>query len=125
MTSLAYVATSVFGLLLLIYVVRLVSRRKILLGYSLLWMLLPFILIVCPIFPEPMFQLASLMGIELPSNFIFILAIICLMLIALSLSVIASKQTAYSKTLIQEVALLNKEIEDMKSDKRNQSEKIG
>lgn len=125
MTSLAYVATSVFGLLLLIYVVRLVSRRKILLGYSLLWMLLSFILIVCPIFPEPIFQLASLMGIELPSNFIFILAIICLMLIALSLSVIASKQTAYSKTLIQEVALLNKEIEDMKSDKRNQSEKIG
>ena len=47
------------------------------------------------------------------------------MLIALSLSVIASKQTAYSKTLIQEVALLNKEIEDMKSDKRNQSEEIG
>lgn len=115
MSAIASLASVVLGILLFGYVLRLVSRRKILLGYSLLWFLLALILIICPLFPEPIFQLAYLFGIELPSNFIFILAIICLLAICLSLSVIASRQTAYQKTLVQEVALLNKEIESMKA----------
>lgn len=115
MATIASLASVVLGILLFSYVLRLVSRRKILLGYSLLWFLLALILILCPLFPEPIFQLAYLFGIELPSNFIFILAIICLLAICLSLSVIASRQTAYQKTLVQEVALLNKEIESMKT----------
>ena len=115
MATIASLASVVLGILLFGYVLRLVSRRKILLGYSLLWFLLAIILIICPLFPEPIFQLAHLFGIELPSNFIFILAVICLLAICLSLSVIASRQTAYQKTLVQEVALLNKELESMKT----------
>ena len=115
MSTIASLASVVLGVLLFCYVLRLVSRRKILLGYSLLWFLLALILIICPLFPEPIFQLAHLFGIELPSNFIFLLAIICLLAICLSLSVIASRQTAYQKTLVQEVALLNREIESLKS----------
>ncbi len=115
MSTIASLASVVLGVLLFGYILRLVSRRKILLGYSLLWFLLAIILIICPLFPEPIFQLARLFGIELPSNFIFILAIICLLAICLSLSVIASRQTAYQKTLVQEVALLNKELESMKT----------
>ncbi len=115
MPSIASLALIALGVVLFGYVLRLVSRRKILLGYSLLWFLMAIILIICPLFPEPIYQLAHFFGIELPSNFIFILAIVCLLLISLSLSIIASKQTAYQKTLVQEVALLNKEIESLKS----------
>ncbi|MEE0551384.1 MAG: hypothetical protein BHV62_08200 [Eggerthella sp. 51_9] len=115
--TLTSISLSVLGVLLFAYLIRLVSRRKILLSYSLLWILLSLLLVFFPLFPEPVYSLARLFGIELPSNFIFILAIIILLLISLSLSIIASKQTAYSKTLVQEIALINKEIEEMKKDK--------
>ena len=117
MPSIASLALALLGVALFVYMLRLVSRRKILLGYSLLWFLLALVLVVCPLFPGPIYTLAQIFGIELPSNFIFVLAILCLLLIALSLSIIASKQTAYQKTLVQEVALLNKEIETLKSKK--------
>lgn len=117
MPNIASLAMVILGLLLFGYVLRLVSLRKILLGYSLLWFLLATILIICPLFPNPIYQLAHLFGIELPSNFIFMLAIVCLLAISLSLSVIVSRQTAYQKTLVQEVALLNKELDSLKAKK--------
>ncbi len=96
------------------YIVRLVSRKKLLLKYSLLWMALSVLLICCVIIPEPILGVASIMGIQVASNFIFIVAILCLLAISLSLSIIASRQAAYSKTLVQEVALLENEIEKLK-----------
>ena len=112
--SLTSISLSILGILLFGYIIRLVSQRKILLSYSLLWILLSLLLVILPLFPEPVYGLARFFGIELPSNFIFILAIIILLFISLSLSIIASKQTAYSKTLVQEIALINKEIDELK-----------
>lgn len=117
MPNIASLAMVILGLLLFGYVLRLVSLRKILLGYSLLWFLLAAILVICPLFPNPIYLLAHLFGVEVPSNFIFILAIICLLAISLSLSVIVSRQAAYQKTLVQEIALLNKEVDSLKAKK--------
>lgn len=108
------IALVVLGVILFLYIVRLVSNKKLLLSYSLLWILLSIVILFCAIFPEPLYIFAQLFGIELPSNFIFIIAILCLLIISLSLSIIASRQTAYSKTLIQEVALLKKELNELK-----------
>ena len=64
------------------YIVRLVSRKKLLLKYSLLWMALSVLLICCVIIPEPILGVASIMGIQVASNFIFIVAILCLLAIS-------------------------------------------
>ena len=109
---------AVIGLLLFAYIIRLVSSKKLLLSYSLLWMFLAIVITLCALFPAPIDWLANAIGVALPSNFIFIIGIICLLIVCLSLSIIASKQTAYSKTLIQEVALLRKEVEAIKVTQR-------
>lgn len=95
------------GLIFLANIIRLVSKKKLLLKYSLLWMLLALIMMICALFPEPIFVLSKALGVELASNFIFIVAIVCLLAICLSLSIVVSKQTAYTKTLIQEIAIIN------------------
>lgn len=114
MISITSISLAIFGIFFFLYIIRLVTKKKLLLSYSLLWILLSFIVIAFALFPAPLFWLAGLFGIELPSNFVFIIAIICLLAISLSLSIIASKQTAYSKTLIQEVAILKKDLEEIK-----------
>ena len=109
---------AVIGLLLFAYIIQLVSSKKLLLSYSLLWMFLAIVITLCALFPAPIYWLANAIGVALPSNFIFIIGIICLLIVCLSLSIIASKQTAYSKTLIQEVALLQKEVAAIKAAQR-------
>lgn len=105
-------ALFIIGVVLFVHVVGLVARKKLLLKYSLLWMFLSFVFVICAIFPQPIFAIAYAVGFEVPANFIFVLAIVCLLLICLSLSVIASKQAAYSKTLVQEVALVHKQLDE-------------
>lgn len=97
----------ILGAILLANIFRLVSKKKLLLKYSLLWMMLALIMLFCALFPKPVFALSKALGVELASNFIFIVAIICLLAICLSLSIVVSKQTAYTKTLVQEIAIIN------------------
>lgn len=108
-----------FGVILFLYIIRLVTKKKLLLSYSLLWILLSLLIVFLSLFPQPIYLLTQFLGIQLPSNFVFIIAIVCLMAICLSLSIIASRQTAYSKTLIQEIALLKKEIDNLKDSKHD------
>jgi len=96
----------------IIYIIALVSRRRLLLKYSLLWLTLSLVLCLCAIFPTPIFMLARFLGFETASNFIFVLAIFFLLAILLSLSIIASKQTERINTLMQELALMKKKEED-------------
>lgn len=108
------------GLIFLANIIRLVSRKKLLLKYSLLWMLLALVMMICALFPEPIFVLSKVLGIELASNFIFIVAIVCLLAICLSLSIVVSKQTAYTKSLVQEIAIINKQLMDQDNKTHNE-----
>ncbi len=94
-----------------IYVLSLVKKEKLMLRYSLLWLALAFVMILCAIFPGPVFEVARLFGFLTASNFIFVVGFVFLLLIALSLSSVISKQTTSIKNLTQRIALLEKELE--------------
>lgn len=102
---------AVLSLAFIIFIVVLVSRSRLMLKYSLLWLALSTIVLICAIFPQPLFALSTLLGFQTSSNFIFLMGIFFLLAIMLSLSVIVSKQAARIKTLVQEVALLKNEQE--------------
>lgn len=100
----------VLCLLFLVYVVRLVAKERLLLKYSLLWLLLAVVVLVVACFPRISYWLSGLLGFITPSNFIFFVGLFCLMAIALSLSVIVSRQTLRIKDLTQRIALLEHEL---------------
>lgn len=79
------------------YVVHLVAQEKLLLKYSLLWMALTVAILLCALFPLPLYQASSLLGFETPSNFIFFIGLFFLLAISLSLSLIVSKQASKIK----------------------------
>lgn len=94
------------------YVVHLVARERLLLKYSLLWMALTVVIVLCALFPQPLYSISSFLGFETPSNFIFFIGLFFLLAISLSLSSIASKQALMIKNLVQEQALLAKKLEE-------------
>lgn len=102
----------VISILFFIYIIQRVSAGKLLLKYSLLWLLLSALVFLGALFPQPLFALARVCGFATGSNFLFLIALFFILAIALSLSVIVSKQQAYIKTLIQDSAILRKRIED-------------
>lgn len=97
-------------LLLAIYVIRLILKDKLQLRYSLLWLALVAVLLICGLFPQPLYSISSLFGFATSSNFIFVVGFLFLILILLSLSSIVSKQAIAIKNLTQKIALLDKEI---------------
>jgi len=103
-------------LVFLIFIVYLIKRKRLLLKYSLLWLALVLVAALCAIFPGPVFSLAQLLGFEIASNFIFVIGFFFLLAFCLSLSVIASRQTEYIKTLTQELAILKQSVKDSGSE---------
>lgn len=102
----------ILSVVFLAYVLHLVAKGKLLLKYSLLWFVLCLAMLVCAIFPGVVYVLSDLTGIMTPSNFVFLVGIIILLAIALSLSVVVSKQVLSIKNLTQRIAILEKEAHD-------------
>ena len=110
------------GVALLAVVFYMVAKRGLQLRYALLWVALSLVMVVCSIVPEPLFGLAHLLGFYSSSNFIFVLAVLFLLVILLSLTAIVSRQTVAIKNSVQRIAILEHEIEGLRCDRERRSE---
>jgi hypothetical protein len=120
MTPALRILLIIIALAFLIEVFRLVSAGKLQLKYSLLWMLLSAVLIVCSIFPGIVYFFSDLLGFQAPSNFVYLVSIVGLLGICLSLTVIVSWQARDIRKLIQEVTLMQ---DNLKKDAKRKEQK--
>lgn len=109
------IALVVLAALLLTCIIELVFRRRLQLKYSLMWLVFGLLLIVVALFPGIVTGLAGLLGFLAPSNLVLFAAVFCLLLICLSLTVIVSWQSRDIRSLIQRVALLEKDASESAS----------
>lgn len=93
---------------------RSVIKKKLELKYTLSWIIIILCLLVVDIFPSILTFMSNLLGIQLPSNMIFLVAIILLFAIVLTHTIHVSRLTDSNKTLTQELALLKKELDEIK-----------
>lgn len=89
-----------------------ISRGKLSLRYSLLWLALATAILFFSVYPAPIYSLSNLLGFTLSSNFIFFVALFFLMMICLSLSRTVSNQQEAIKDLVQHLAILESKCED-------------
>lgn len=99
-----------FSLLFLTVIVRLVAGSRLQLKYSLLWILFGLVLLVCAMFPDLVGILSHAAGVEMPANFVFLIWLALLTFISVSLTIIVSWQAHDIRSLIQRVALLEKQV---------------
>lgn len=92
-----------------------VNSHKLLLRYSLIWFFVSLVVILAAIFPDAVFWLSSSLGFDVSSNFVFLVAIIFLLLSSISLTGIASRQQKTIKNLVQDVALLEDRLEKVEN----------
>ena len=111
----------IVSLLFIAVIVRLVKRKYLSMKYSFLWLILLFVILLCALLPVIPYRLSDLLGFGVPANFIFLVAIFFLLAIALSLSIIVSKQQRKIATLVQELAILSNRVDKLPINPKEES----
>ena len=99
-------------LLALIMFFHRIKNQKLALQYSLSWLMLILILLIVVLFPELLYKVSELAGVELPINMVFFLGFIFTLLIIYNLTGAISKMSNEIKDLTQKIALMEKRLHD-------------
>ena len=102
------------------YVLRKIRRAQMEIDDAIYWIVVSIVLVIISIFPQIPDFFSDLLGIQSPSNFVFLSVIFVgiFKLFSLSLEVFALKQKL--KSTIQNVAIREKELEELaKGEKAN------
>ena len=100
-------------IILALFLIRQVTKKKVDIRYTLPWFLLVIALGVLAVFPEVLSFLTALVGITLPINLLFLSGLIISLAIIYSLTITISKMNSEIRNLSQKVALLEKKFRDM------------
>ncbi len=95
----------------ILYIGNLVRVRRLELKYALVWFFVGVL--------DWLQGLSAFLGIELPINMLFFMGFLFVLMIIFTQTIIISNLTRKSKRLTQEVAMLNKRIDDMKNELAN------
>jgi hypothetical protein len=91
----------------LAFVVSMLRRGILREKYAVLWLLVSFSLLVLAVAPPLLTRAAELLGIAVPSNLLFLVTGVVLLLVSVQLSYEVSRLENRVRRLAEEVAILN------------------
>ncbi len=103
------------SILLIVLVISLVRNRKISERYSLIWIISVLIFLFFSIWRDSLDFLSVVIGIAYPPMALILILIMMVFLILIQYSIILTKLSKQNTKLIQELSLLTREYEDLKS----------
>lgn len=95
-----------------VFVAELLRRGILREKFAALWLVVSGLLIVVAVFPQLLRSAADALGFTVPSNLLFFVSILFLLLVAVQLSYEVSKLEARTRRLAEDVALLRSEVRD-------------
>jgi len=105
-----YVFALVLCILTVGFLVQLLRRRWIREKYAIIWILVAVGIAVFGAFPGLAVHVSRLVGVEVPANLMFAIAIVTLLAVCIQLSVAVSQLDERVRTLAEEVALLRLQL---------------
>ncbi|MBQ9750830.1 MAG: DUF2304 domain-containing protein [Clostridia bacterium] len=110
-------------LVFLFVIVRYLTKKKLNLRYTLVWLATVVVLLILLIFPVIVKKVASLIGISTPVNAVFLFAGMFILLIVLTLTAIVSHMNSRIYKLTQMQAILEKRVRELEADTLAKEEK--
>ena len=99
------------SVVVLAIIFTLLLRRQLREKYAILWLTIGLATLVLALFPDLLFWLADVLGVEVPSNLLFALAVALLIGVTLHLSWELSLAEEEVRRLAEEVAILRTDVE--------------
>jgi len=100
----------VLAVLIIALVLVSIRRGKLKEKYAILWLLVALVSSAAVIFPETVFKIANTFGFEIPSNFLFSIALLIALLLIFLLSTDISKKQRQIEDLATEIALIKNQL---------------
>lgn len=97
----------------LVMVAVLLRSRLLREKYAALWILVSALVVILAVFPDLLEVLARWVGVAVPSNLLFLLAILLLFGVALHLSLEVSRLDEETRVLSEETAILRLQVEEL------------
>lgn len=98
---------------LVVFLVVLLRTRRLREKYAITWIVLGIGTCVLGAFPGTVDALARLVGVHTPSNLLFAIALIVLLIVCIQLSVEITGLEEEARTIVEEVALLRFDVEQL------------
>lgn len=96
---------------LVVFLIVLLRTKRLREKYAVTWIVVGVGVCVLGAFPGAAERLAKVVGVQTPSNLIFALALIVLLLVCIQLSAEITTLEEETRTLVEEVALLRLDVE--------------
>lgn len=116
MTVTTYVFGIVAPLIIIIVVIELLRRRRLRERHAMWWLIAGTLALIAGIFPQTLEWAASLVGIEIPINLVFFVAIAVLFFVGLQHSAELTRLESKTRVLAERVALLEMQAEEYDSE---------
>ncbi|MFD5021816.1 DUF2304 domain-containing protein [Paenibacillus sp. NPDC058367] len=112
----------VLSLLFLLLLINMIKKFELQLKYALLWIFVVLIMIIVAVFPQIAFLFTDFFGFQDPSNFVFLLGILCCLIIIFSISISISTLSSKMRQMSQEIGLLKHQFNNMESKEKDLKE---
>lgn len=99
------------AVLVITVVLRLVIRRRLLVKYAALWLVISVLLVVLALIPGSLAGLAHVLGFKVPANLLFFTGFLLLLLVTLQVCVELSTVDGRLQRLAEELAILQESDE--------------
>jgi hypothetical protein len=109
-----YLVALVGSVLILAAIVELLRRRQLKEKYAVLWLIVGVVLVVFTAFPALLTGISSALGVAVPTNLLFFVAILFLVGVVLHLSWEASRLENETRKLAEDVAILRLDVAELK-----------
>ena len=94
-------------------ILKFLKDKALELKYTLLWLFAGVVMLIMVVFPHLLSSVVHMFGIQDNMNGLYILILGFVLMILMALTSIVSRQSNKTKTLIQEIAILEKRVRDL------------
>lgn len=101
------------AVLIIVVVLGLLLTRRLREKYAVLWLVIGVVVLILGIFPQLLYWLTDAVGVELPANLLFAIAIVLLLGVSLHLSWELSQAEDEIRRTAEEVAILRAQHDDV------------
>ncbi|MGP3535472.1 DUF2304 domain-containing protein [Microbacterium sp. RD1] len=109
------IAGIALALLVLAIIISLLLRRRLREKYATLWLLIGIVILILAIFPGLLLGLSNALGVAVPSNLLFALALVLLIGVTLHLSWELSQAEDEVRRVAEDVAIVRAEVEELRA----------
>ena len=102
------------GLAILLFILNLVRKKQLREQYALLWIVAAVVLCLAAVFIQGIERLSHLVGIYYPPAFLFLIAILMVMVLQFHFSTVISTLREQNKNLTQDLGILEAEVKELR-----------